>query len=98
MIDKETAIKDIIHDYQQQGNWILDKFEEQRRQELALRRAKIKKATTELLVSFQSVEEDCASRVRKSQKEMVEFQSQMEARQAKMDASVDAMLALCSQN
>ena len=96
LIDKETAIKDMIKDYRQQGDWILDRYEEERQRELAIRQAERIKANAALLVTFRSVEEDCAKRVSEAERNMIEFRSSVEARQARTNASIQALEALLS--
>lgn len=98
LIDKETAIKDMIKDYRQQGDWILDRFEEDRQHEFAIRQAERNKANAALLDTFRSVEEDCAKRVSEAERNMVEFRSSIEARHARANASVQALEALFSES
>ena len=96
LIDKETAIKDMIKDYRQQGDWILDRYEEERQREFAIRQAERTKANAALLDTFRSVEEDCAKRIREAERNMIEFRSSTEARQARTNASIQALEALLS--
>ena len=96
LIDKETAIKDMIKDYRQQGDWIIDRFEEDRQREFAIWRAERNKANAALLNTFRSVEEDCAKRVSEAERDMVEFRSSVEARQARANASIQSLEALFS--
>ena len=94
LIDKETAIKDMIKDYRQQGDWIIDRFEEEHQREFAIRRAERNKANAALLNIFRSVEEDCAKRIDEVERDMAEFRSSTEARQATANASIEALEAL----
>lgn len=96
LVDRETAIKDMIKDYRQQGDWIIDRFEEDRQRELAIRRAERNKANAALLDTFRSVEEDCAKRVSEAERNMVEIRSSLQARQARANASIQALQALFS--
>ena len=94
LIDKETAIQDMIKDYQQQGDWIIDRYEEDYQRQFAIRQAERNKANAALLDIFRSVEEDCAKQVAEAERNMAEFRSSMEVRQARANASIEALEAL----
>ena len=98
MIDKETAIRDKVKDYQNQGYYLIGRFEEERQRELETHRSERSKATKELLNTFQSAAEDCATRISESQKGIIDFRVKMETRQTKENAAMEGLLALCDQS
>ena len=97
-MDKETAIRDKVNDYRKQIHYVIGRFEEERQRELDFHRSERSKATKELLETFQSAAEDCATRINESQAGIIEFRSKMETRQTKENAAMEGLLALCDES
>lgn len=94
MVDKETAIRDLVEDYRKQGHAIINQFEKERQCEFAFYRSEREKANGELIKIFQSVGEDCAIKISESEKGMIDFKLKMETRQTKAQAAMDGLMAL----
>lgn len=97
LIDKETAITDLINDYRSGGHLRIDRFEEERDRNFELALAKQEKAKQELVELFRTEERKCAAEAGSSDKAVADLRSEWEAREQKMNASLDAALALCEE-
>ena len=97
LIDKETAIADLINDYHRGGHLRIDRYEEERDRKFEHAIASKEKAKRELVELFQSEERNCAAQAGSSDKAVADLRSGWEAREQKMNASLDAALALCEE-
>lgn len=96
LIDKETAITDLVNDYRRGGNMRVDHFESEREEGFKLLAAKTGKAKGDLLEAFRSAEEICTTQAMESRKDVAGLRSNLEAKQRKMNASIEAALLVCS--
>ena len=76
---------------------MIDKFEEERDRTFELASANTEKVKAELVEIFRSEERKCASEAGSSDKTVADLRSDWEAREQKMNASLDAALALCEE-
>ena len=96
LVDRETAVTDLVNDYRCGGNLRIDHFESERDENLKNLAAKKEKAKGELLEAFRSAEETCTIQAIVNRKDVADLRSNLEAKQRKMNASIKAALALCS--
>ena len=97
LIDKETAVRDMIDDYKRGGNFLINRFKEDRQKEYEIYRAEKATAKATLMKEFKSIEEMCTMRASECKKSVTNLRRDWEAEQSEMNASIDAMLALCSE-
>ena len=97
LIDKETAITDLINDYREGGHLRIDRYEEERDRNFEIALANDEKAKRELVKLLQSEERKCAADAGSFDKEVADLRSTLEAQERMMNASLDAALALCEE-
>ena len=95
LVDKETAITDLIHDYRIGGHRIIDQFEKARDDLYKRQQAEEEKNRIELLKELKAVQEMCSGLVDEGDQSVANIRSELEARHRKIDESIAAALVLC---
>ena len=97
LVNKEDAIGAMAEDYRRDGKVLIEGFEKARKQEYDAYKAKNSQARAGLVKVFQEAEKEVASKATKFKKEVVGLKADWEKSQRKVNGSVDALLAMCSE-
>ena len=94
-MDKETAIRDMVHDYLFGGNNLIDAYERERQGALETKKAQLERIRRQLSVTFEKTQAEItetANKLVRSRKD--DFERQWIAEQQKMMDTAELALSL----